>query len=77
MATTAEIKSLLLQAHADKSFRTKLVSNPGAAAGALGIKLSAGQINGFKGAKNAISLAGKSTDSRISQAAASVVALWI
>lgn len=78
MATPTELKKLLGRASAEKGFRNKLVANPVSAAKEMGITLTSAQASNIRGAKNAITVGGKTNDIRFKEAAAALVAgIWI
>jgi hypothetical protein len=42
------VKKVLLEAMADKAFRSRLVADPAAAAKSIGVKLTPDEVNSFK-----------------------------
>ena len=79
MANKQQLEALLGRAAANRTFRTKLVAQPQAAAKELGVTLTPAQVTTFKGAKSELSQgAGKTSAAAIKKAAAGILAaVWL
>lgn len=76
MASTSEMRELLQRAITDSGFRSKLASNPSAAANSMNIKLTGTQATAIKERGSLIKSSGSALDRQVDKAA-KLLAIWV